>query len=167
MTSPGDALNIDLGERRRSLHTPDDPDFKRFPIKAFAMDLARLQQLLSGQGEIINGCDLSAEEAISFVESHFGQRPFCLVRDWTLLELEPCGTEYDALRTMGLEPILVYARSVVFDSRERFNPGDWVRSSFHLSHERTGFFFTRNTLYVLLGTGTRQRITLDELLSLG
>ncbi|VVQ03507.1 hypothetical protein PS925_02543 [Pseudomonas fluorescens] len=130
------------------------------------MDLERLEQLLSGQGEIINGCRLSAEDAINFVESNFGEYSFCLVRDWTLLELESCGTEYDALHDRGLKPVLVYARNVVLDSRERLSPGDWVRSTFQLSHERTGFFFTRNTLYVLLGTGTRQRVTLSDLLSL-
>ncbi|MFW8695362.1 DUF6957 family protein, partial [Mesorhizobium japonicum] len=66
----------------------------------------------------------------------------------------------------GLEPVLIYARNVVLDSRERFNRGDWVRSTFQLRYEDEGLFFTRNTLYVLLGTGTRQRITLSDLLSL-
>lgn len=131
------------------------------------MDLVRLQQILSGQGEIINGCDLSPEDAINFVQSNFGEYSFCLVRDWTLLELEPCGEEYHALRSSALKPVLVYARSVVLDSRERFNRGDWVRSTFQLRYEDEGLFFTRNTLYVLLGTGTRQKITLSDLLSLG
>lgn len=130
------------------------------------MDLVRLQQLLSGQGEVVNGCDLSAEDATNFVQSNFGQHSFCLVRDWTLLELEPCGESYDTLRSHGLEPVLVYAHSVVFDSRERFNRGDWVRSTFQLRYEGEGLFFTRNTLYVLLGRGTRQSITLSDLLSL-
>lgn len=130
------------------------------------MDLLRLQQLLSGQGEVINGCDLSAEDAIDFVQSNFGEYSYCLVRDWTVLELEPCGEGYDALRSRGLEPVLVYARNVVIDSRERFSRGDWVRSTFQLKFEDEGLFFTRNTLYVLLGTGTRQRITLSDLLSL-
>ncbi|WP_025130871.1 hypothetical protein [Pseudomonas sp. PH1b] len=130
------------------------------------MDLARLQQLLNGQGEIVKGCDLSAEDAASFVQTNFGQQSFCLVRDWVLLELEPCGEGYDALHSRGLEPALVYAHNVVFDSRGRFNSGDWVRSTFQLKYEGEGLFFTKNTLYVLLGMGTRQSITLSDLLSL-
>ncbi|WP_438300153.1 DUF6957 family protein [Pseudomonas sp. NMS19W] len=130
------------------------------------MDLLRLQQLLRGQGESINGCDLSVEDAIDFVQSNFSECSYCLVRDWTLLELAPCGEGHDALRSRGLEPVLVYARNVVLDSRARFNPGDWVRSTFQLRYEDQGLFFTRNTLYVLLGAGTRQRITLSDLLSL-
>ena len=130
------------------------------------MDLLRLQQRWSGQGESINGCDLSVEDAIDFIQSNFGEYSYCLVRDWTLLELESCGEDYDALRSRGLEPVLIYARNVVLDSRERFNRGDWVRSTFQLRYEDEGLFFTRNTLYVLLGTGTRQRITLSDLLSL-
>ncbi|WP_432218049.1 DUF6957 family protein [Pseudomonas kribbensis] len=109
---------------------------------------------------------MSAEDAIDFVKSNFGEYSYCLVRDWTLLELDPSGEWYDALRSRGVEPVLVYARNVVLDSRERFNPGDWVRSTFQLRYEDEGLFFTRNTLYVLLGTGTRQRITLSDLLSL-
>lgn len=130
------------------------------------MDLLRLQQLLSGQGEIINRCDLSVEDATDFVQRNFAEYSYCLVREWVLLELERCGEQYDALRSRGVEPVLVFARNVVFDSRERFNPGDWVRSTFLLRYEDEGLFFTRNTLYVLLGTGTRQRITLSDLLSL-
>ncbi|WP_244294940.1 DUF6957 family protein [Pseudomonas helmanticensis] len=109
---------------------------------------------------------MSDEDAIDFVKSNCGEYSYCLVRDWTLLELEPCGEEYDALRSRGLEPVLVYARNVVVDSRERFNRGDWVRSTFQLRYEDEGLFFTRNTLYVLLGTGTRQSISLSDLLSL-
>ncbi|WP_256589028.1 hypothetical protein [Pseudomonas sp. HMWF021] len=109
---------------------------------------------------------MSVEDAIDFIQSNFGEYSYCLVRDWTLLELDPSGGWYDALRSRGLEPVLVYARNVVVDSRERFNRGDWVRSTFQLRYEDEGLFFTRNTLYVLLGTGTRQSITLSDLLSL-
>jgi hypothetical protein len=130
------------------------------------MDLARLEQLVSGQGECVNGCDLSAEDAAIFVQNKFSHYSFCLVQNWTLLELEACDGECDALRSRGLEPMVVYARSVVLDSRERFNPGDWVRSSFQMSYDDEGLFFTKNTLYVLLGNGSRQKITLRDLLSL-
>jgi len=48
---------------------------------------------------------------------------------------------------------MVYALNVVLDSQGRFNPGDWVRSSFQLSYEES-FFLTKNAVYVLLGNGT-------------
>ncbi len=61
---------------------------------------------------------------------------------------------------------MVYALNVVLDSRGRFNPGDWVRSSFQLSYKETGFFLTKNTVYILLGNGMRQKITVRDLISL-
>ncbi len=60
---------------------------------------------------------------------------------------------------------MVYALNVVLDSQGRFNPGDWVRSSFQLSYEES-FFLTKNSVYVLLGNGTRQNVTVKDLISL-
>lgn len=83
-----------------------------------------------------------------------------------ILDLKTTSDELEALRALGLEPVMVYALNVVLDSRGRFNAGDWIRSSFQLSFEENGFFLTKNTLYVLLGNGTRQRITVSDLVSL-
>lgn len=130
------------------------------------MHLARLAQLVGGHGEPVNGCDLAPDEAQPLAHARFPHHSFCLVRDWTILDLETTSDELEALRARGLEPVMVYALNVVFDSRGRFNAGDWVRSSFQLSFEENGFFLTKNTLYVLIGKGTRQRITVSDLTSL-
>lgn len=130
------------------------------------MNLARLAQLVGGHGEPVTGCDLSAEEAITLAQGRFAQHSFCLVQDWTILDLKTTGEELEALHSRGLEPVVVYALRVVSDSRGRFNPGDWVRSSFQLSYEEAGFFLTKNTVYVLLGKGSRQTITAEDLISL-
>lgn len=130
------------------------------------MNLARLAQLVDGHGEPVNGCDLPPDDAQAMAHTRFPNLSTCLVRDWTILDLETTSDEMEALRDRGLEPVMVYALNVVFDSRGRFNAGDWVRSSFQLSFEDNGFFLTKNTLYVLLGKGARQRITVSDLTSL-
>ncbi|WP_339496119.1 DUF6957 family protein [Pseudomonas sp. RA_105y_Pfl2_P56] len=130
------------------------------------MNLARLAQLVDGHGEPVNGCDLPPDDAQALAHTRFPNLSTCLVRDWTILDLETTSDEMEALRDRGLEPVMVYALNVVFDSRGRFNAGDWVRSSFQLSFEDNGFFLTKNTLYVLLGKGARQRITVSDLTSL-
>ncbi|KPB89838.1 hypothetical protein ALO36_103796 [Pseudomonas syringae pv. tomato] len=38
-----------------------------------------------------------------------------------------------------------------------------MRISFQIGFESAGYFLTKNTVYVLLGWGNRQGITLDEL----
>lgn len=130
------------------------------------MNLARLAQLVDGHGEPVNGCDLPPDDAQALAHTRFPNLSTCLVRDWTILDLETTSDEMEALRDRGLEPVMIYALNVVFDSRGRFNAGDWVRSSFQLSFEDNGFFLTKNTLYVLLGKGARQRITVSDLTSL-
>lgn len=130
------------------------------------MNLARLAQLVGGHGEPVNGCDFPTDEARALARAKYAQQSFCLVRDWTILDLETTDDELEALRARGLEPVMVYALNVVLDSQGRFNPGDWVRSSFQLSYEETGFFLTKNAVYVLLGNGTRQKVTVKDLISL-
>ena len=130
------------------------------------MNLARLALLVGGHGEPVKGCDLPTDEAEALVRARYAQHSFCLVRDWTILDLVTTVEELEALRTRGLEPVMVYALNVLLDSRGRFNSGDWVRSSFQLSYKETGFFLTKNTVYVLLGNGMRQKITIRDLASL-
>lgn len=123
------------------------------------MDLERYRQLVDASGELVVGCVLPLED----VYEKFRARSYCLVRDWTILDVETTDREFKKLQARGLQPVVVYALQVVFDSRGRFNRGDWVRSSFLLSYEEEGFFFTENTVYVLLGNGTRQKISVQDL----
>lgn len=130
------------------------------------MNLVKLAQLVGGYGKPVQGCELSTEEAISLVQIRYPQLSFCLVKGWTVLDLETTDTELEALHSRNLEPVVIYALHVVFDSRGRFKTGDWVRSSFQMSLEDSGFFRTKNSVYVLLGSGTRQHITASDLLAL-
>ncbi|NWN50468.1 hypothetical protein HT121_24175 [Pseudomonas sp. MAFF 301514] len=127
------------------------------------MNLTQLAKLLGGQDASVDGCGLSAQEAALTAQQKFKSQPFCLVSEWTILDLEVDEDELNALRLRGLEPVIVYALHVLLDSRGRYLPGDWVRTSFRVSHEESGFFLTTNTVYVLLGKGHRQRISVDDL----
>lgn len=126
------------------------------------MDLTRLATLFGQKGTPIEGCSLSTKEAALSAQEKFA-RPFCLVSDWIILDLEVTSDELKALHTRGLEPVLVYALCVVLDSRGRYQPGDWVRTSFQIGLEAPDFFLTKNTVYVLLGKGNRQWITIKDL----
>lgn len=130
------------------------------------MDLGRLEKLIGGERQTVKGCNLSADEAAVVAHGKFAQHSFCLVKDWTILDLEITDEELNVLQSRGLKPVLVYALHVVHDRRGRFAAGDWVRSSFQQRYDDDGFFLTKNTVYVLLGDGNRQQITARDLLSL-
>ncbi len=52
------------------------------------MNLSRLALLVGGHGEPVNGCDLPTDEAQALARARYAHQSFCLVRDWTILDLE-------------------------------------------------------------------------------
>jgi hypothetical protein len=61
-----------------------------------------------------------------------------------------------ALENHTVQPILLYAHTVVTDSARRFSPGDWVRSTLLVDRKSNCLFETQNSVYILLGTGSRK-----------
>jgi hypothetical protein len=118
-----------------------------------------------GKGEPMPGCSLPFEAATELAEMWCPGHPFCLVSDWILFDLTMTPEQIQAVQSAGQQPAAVYARKVVFDSRGRFQEGDWVTSTLQVWHENCGLFCTRNTLYILLGNGRRHSISLKDFLS--
>ncbi|KAB2527334.1 hypothetical protein F8N49_04080 [Pseudomonas sp. GXM4] len=129
------------------------------------MNLAAFTSLLSA-GENINGCPLTGSDAVALANRHFPSRPYCLVADWVILDLEVTTRQRTAITDRGLIPALVYALTVIQDSKGRFAPGDWVRSTLEVSFSQNCLFETKNTVYVLMRAGRRLRTNLDIALSL-
>ncbi|MNH43840.1 hypothetical protein D3C79_1058450 [compost metagenome] len=61
--------------------------------------------------------------------------------------------------------MLVLAHEVIYDSRVRFVPGSWVRSTYAVSFQHPCMFETRNTIYLLVGDGYRKQASLELVLS--
>ncbi|MXI45801.1 hypothetical protein GRW89_04710 [Pseudomonas moraviensis] len=129
------------------------------------MNLAAFTLLLSA-GETIDGFPLTDSDAVALANLHFPSRAYCLVADWVILDLEVTTRQRTAIAARGLIPALVYALTVIQDSKGRFAPGDWVRSTLEVSLSQNCLFETKNTVYVLMGAGRRLRTDLDIALSL-
>jgi hypothetical protein len=118
--------------------------------------LNAVTELLYGDGIPMLGHDVSDEEAIALVHQHFGQRPYCLVRQWIWIDLLMPDALFETLRRDDRQPVMLYAHEVVLDSQARLKPGDWVRSTPLVAFSNGCCFQTRNTVYVLLGNGVRK-----------
>lgn len=129
------------------------------------MNLAGFASLLSA-GEKINGCLLADTDAVALANLHFPSRAYCLVADWAILDIEVSTRQRKAITDRGLTPALVYALTVIQDSKGRFPPGDWVRTTLAVSFTQGCLFETKNTIYVLMGSGRRLRTDLDIALSM-
>jgi len=118
------------------------------------MNITQLTSLLTG-GESISGCQLSVSEAVALANLHFPSRAYCLVADWAILDIEVTTRQLKAITDKGLIPALVYALTVIEDSKGRFQPGDWVKTTLAVSFSKERVFETKNTIYVLMGSDQR------------
>lgn len=130
-------------------------------------DLEKVMDLLHGSGEVMPGIDMTVEEALERArgKEEFRDLPYCIVRDWIWIDL--IVPDQLAYAWAGkLQPVMLYAHCVLYDSNQRFNPGDWVRTSPLIAFTDDCFFRSRNTLYVLVGNGTRKRAELSTVASI-
>jgi hypothetical protein len=109
-----------------------------------------------GPGELMHGSDMSSERAKEWARERFSDRDYCIVRGWVWVDFSVLDDMASKVLQDQLQPAMVRANYVVYDSAGRFDEGNWV----HTSPLRTfsdGFIFeTRNTVYLLLGIGYRK-----------
>lgn len=106
------------------------------------------------------------EEARRIVSERYPRRPYCIVEQWTVFEIELTSEEAKKIQARGQLPLFLFSHSVVEDSEGRFDAGDFVRSSMCVAFEEGVFFETRNTVYVLQGPGHKQLATLQEVFAI-
>lgn len=129
-------------------------------------DLDSVTSIIHGDGSPMTGCQLSVEEALAWVRAAYPNKPHCLVRDWRWLDLDIPVDDHEFLEQRGQQPAALYANNVVFDSRSRWAPGNWVRSTLLHRYDEKGAFVTLNTVYVLMGEGIKQKTTVDAFQSI-
>ncbi len=123
--------------------------------------LDSLYELIHGPGLPIEGREMSDEEAVEFVRSLYSYSGYCLVRDWIWIDLDMPDAQLAVLEKQGRKPVVLYAHTVIFDSARRWDIGDFVRTS-PLTTFTDGFLFcTWNSVYVLLGKGSKKNASLE------
>ena len=128
--------------------------------------LEEISQLFYGAGEEVAGWEDSQEDLISLAAKAFPGKAFCIVRQWILIDLTVNSDEKEKLTGLGLLPATLYAHEVVFDSRNRFQPGMWVRSNFGVSFSEGCMFETKSTVYLLWGSGLRKEASVGAAFSM-
>lgn len=121
--------------------------------------------LLGGPGSPLQGSTDPDEVLISLVQALFPRKPYCLVEDWTIFNVEVTGDELQKTHAAGKLPLVLFAHNVRFDSERRFDVGDWVRSTMAVSFQDGFLFETWNTVYVLVGPGHEKTVSLETIFS--
>jgi hypothetical protein len=95
----------------------------------------------------------------------FPLKPYCLVEQWTIFRADLTPDELTRVHAADHLPLFMFAHKVMEDSRGRFQPGDWVRSSMCVTFDDGVMFETKNTIYVLMGPGHEQTASLKTIFS--
>lgn len=115
-----------------------------------------------GPGKVMLGSDMSNEQAMQHAVEHAPAGKYCIVRSWVWTDFIVSDDQHLELLQAQVQPAIVYANSVVFDSRGRFEPGEWVRTTMLKSFSDGFHFQTENTTYLLLGIGYRRVVGLNS-----
>jgi len=123
--------------------------------------------LLSGHGLAMNGFGGSTEEAQAVALQYFPRKPFCIVKQWRIIDVDVNAKFAHALAADGVSAVIVFAWEVILHSAGLRDAGDWVRSTFQRSFSQEFLFESMNTTYILLGDGVRKRGSGEAVLSIG
>ncbi|EPJ8755021.1 hypothetical protein PPUJ13061_17490 [Pseudomonas putida] len=127
-----------------------------------SVSLDDAMEFLYGAGEVVHGWSSDRAELVQAAEQRFPGKAFCLVKRWIIVEIP---TKEVGPLPGGIAPMIVLAHEVIYDSRGRFVPGSWVRSTYAVSFQHPCMFETRNTIYLLVGDGYRKQASLEFVLS--
>ncbi len=128
-----------------------------------ATSLEEIMSFLYGDGEALKGWEGEELELVREAQQRFPGKPYCLVRKWILIDITTDGVERSS---DGLPLMVIFAHEVVKDSRARFSPGHWVRTTYAVSQVHPCMFETKSTVYLLLGHGVRKQAGLHTVFSL-
>lgn len=129
------------------------------------VDTVLVGNLLLQTGEQIRGESGSDATLIELAMSRSAGKPVCVVKDWLLLDVMVSDQDGDSLRGQGLQPTVLFAREILFDSRCRGARLGALRSGFQRSHDSASFE-TPDVIYLLAGPGQRKYASVPALLAL-
>lgn len=121
--------------------------------------------LLQAPGTVMLGHTMTGEIILALLDEYFPNRQFCLVRNWIWIDLDMPDDVREGMISMQLQPVMLYG-DVLIDSMDRFDEGDWQRSTPLVSFSQGCLFETRDTVYVLLGHGVRKRAELSDMVKI-
>ncbi|WP_313365081.1 DUF6957 family protein, partial [Pseudomonas sp.] len=116
-----------------------------------AATLEEVTEFFYGEGKVVPGWEEGDGALIELAHVYHPGKPYCLVRNWIVADLQFTPLELEQFRTESVLPLVLFAHEVVRDSRNRFPPRHWVRSNFGISYAVFCLKKKRRTLYLLLG----------------
>lgn len=95
--------------------------------------------------------DVEINNSLTNMDSLYGITEYCLVKNWLIVNLDIPDQEVAHFQRHGVEPMFIYATTILEDSKQR--GFEWIRTTL-IKHKHSDFVFsTRKTNYILVGQG--------------
>ena len=130
------------------------------------ISIEEVSDFLTRAGEPIASVCEDEATGVAVAQELCPGKQYCSVRQWIIVDLDISDTKRALVIEQGFQPILLYAHSVVTDSARRFSTGDWVRSTLLVALKNSYLFETKNSVYILLGTGSRKTVAPEVVTSI-
>jgi len=121
-----------------------------------------IEDVLYGPARMLGGSRLEDDELIKLAREEFEGQPFCIVRNWMLIDLMLSDEQENEIRKQDLQPSVLYAHHAVFDSEERIATGNGFITGYQKDFHGC-FFESRDKLYILAGRGSRKHASLPAI----
>jgi len=130
------------------------------------ISIEKVSDFFSSEGEVVHSACDDETAGVTLAQELCPGKPYCSVRQWILVDLDISDDKKALVTNQGFQPVLLYAHTVVTDSAHRFAAGDWVRSTLLIDLKSNCLFETRNSVYILLGAGSRKAADPDVVTSI-
>lgn len=124
-----------------------------------------IEDVLYGPARILGGSRLEDDELIQLAREEFEGQPFCIVRNWMMLDLLLSETQENELKEQGLTPAVLLVHRTVFDSETGIADAGSLISGYQKDFYGC-FFESKDKLYILAGRGARKHASLPALQAL-
>ena len=139
--------------------------YKRWKKLGDGVETELIQDLIYGPARVLNGSRLGDDELIRLAREEFEGQPFCIVRNWLILDLMLSEAQEREVRKQGLQPTVLFINQAVFDSEARVPPGDGFITGYQKDFHGC-FFESKDKLYILAGRGARKHVSVPAVAAL-
>lgn len=124
-----------------------------------------IEDVLYGPAQMLGGSRLEDGELIQLACEEFEGQPFCIVRNWMLLDLLLAEAQEREVRRQGLQPTVLFINHAVFDSEARVPTVDGYITGYQKDFHGC-FFESKDKLYILAGRGARKHVSVPAISAL-
>ena len=102
------------------------------------------------------GCEASRLDImIQEAKSLYPGKPYCVISNWIWIDLDVADELIGEFKSAGVLPCFVRSGFIMEDEAKRSHLRSSVRSTGLVSFHANCIFVTRNTSYILVGSGSR------------